>query len=879
MILPGNSQDFSRQKTVWAIILITAAGLLATGWIFKEARQHELDTFSSGFENNAATRAHLIEYRLRDCLLVAETLVQLFQASELVEPREFKAFTQPLLERTPEISAIGWVVAVPDEGRATFEEYCRGLLHRGFYIFERRAGKDAVPAGERETFYPLVHMESSDSTYSQYIGFNMGSVPEILSGLEKAGATGKPVMSRNADVLMNGRQAVSILVPFGREGLPENTGDQPPGAIQGFAVAILQKDTLLGSLFKDLGPDGSEYMLCDATDPGEKLPIAHSAPDLSIKGSWESALLPAGPNFLWMFDIADRTLCFEIKAGPEYMERNYPLVFWLFLPAGVCSTLLLVLYLSSITSQRERLEHMVAERTEELRKSEEQYSRLVDTIPDLVVRTDLEGKILFVNDYTLELSGYAGEELVGSSVLLFLAPEDRDRAVQDNLLMHERRLGPQEYDLIMKDGRKIPFEINGDILRNEDGTPFGHVLLCRDITQRRQAEQEKGLLQTRLLQAQKMESIGTLAGGIAHDFNNILSSVLGYSGLAKLRLEEGKPLTDEVDQIMKAGLRARDLIKQILTFSRQAEIHKDEVMIVPIIKETVKLLRASIPATIEIHQNYASSSAVVMADPTQIHQIIMNLFTNAAYAMKEKGGELTVDLREVRLDQGSISRFPGLEPGRYVRISIMDTGSGMPADIIGKIFDPFFSTKERGEGTGMGLSVVHGIVKDMGGTILVYSEPGLGTTFHILLPICKGDASHAADGEQGLKKGSGRILFVDDEEGLLESGQGILEHAGYHVTTYTDAQEALNAFRKNPGAFDLVLTDLTMPKMTGLELAEHIHDIRQDLPIILCTGFGYNIPDKRIIRAGIRDLVMKPMIPDELTEVVFHAMHPQKPSK
>nr|HOO46048.1 ATP-binding protein [Deltaproteobacteria bacterium] len=505
------------------------------------------------------------------------------------------------------------------------------------------------------------------------------------------------------------------------------------------------------------------------------------------------------------------------------------------------------------------------------------YSRLVTTIPDFIIQTSDDGTIVFVNDHALELSGYSREELVGSSMLTFIAPEDLDRAIENNLLRRSKWLGPQEYDLIMKDGRRISFEINGDTLRNPDGTPSGSVYLCRDITQRKLAEQEMAKFQARLIQAQKMESIGTLAGGIAHDFNNILSSVLGYAELARMKNDGGESIQEDIKQIIKAGIRARDLVKQILAFSRQSEIKKEAITITPIVKEAIKLLRASLPSTIEIRQNITAPAATVLADPTQMHQIVMNLSTNAAHAMKDKGGVLMVDIHEVLLDMDSVQRYPGFEPGRYLLMSVSDTGTGIPENTIGKIFDPFFTTKDRGEGTGMGLSVVHGIIKEMGGSITVYSEPGIGTTFHILLPIVGSGTVQVEDEGTALKRGSGRILFVDDEVGILESGRKILERLGYSVAVFASPMEALGVFRKDTGAFDLVLTDLTMPKMTGIELSGLIHETRPDIPIVLCTGFGSLIPEERMRQVGIHAMVMKPMIVSELADVVSRTLKLDNP--
>jgi len=391
-------------------------------------------------------------------------------------------------------------------------------------------------------------------------------------------------------------------------------------------------------------------------------------------------------------------------------------------------------------------------------------------------------------------------------------------------------------------------------------------------TRMKEIEEERQRLQTRLMQVQKLEAIGTLAGGIAHDFNNILSTVLGYTELAKLKLEQGQAIAGELDEVLKAGIRARDLVRQILTFSRRAEIQRTPLLIVPLIKETVKFLKASLPATVEIRQHLTDSQSLILADPTQIHQVLMNLCTNAMHAMPD-GGRLEIRLDELDLDEELSLAYKGLKPGRYLRLSISDNGRGIPPGIIDKIFDPFFTTKGRGEGSGMGLAVVHGIVADMHGAVAVDSQPGQGTTFHVLFPALEGVVDTRDQAPEALRNGHGRILFVDDEEGVLASGRGILEHLGYEVDAFASAAAALESFALNPAAFDLVLTDMTMPKMTGLEFAALIRKIRPGIPIMLSTGFSVVLSEERIARLGIQALIMKPLVAGELAEAVYHALH------
>jgi signal transduction histidine kinase/ActR/RegA family two-component response regulator len=392
--------------------------------------------------------------------------------------------------------------------------------------------------------------------------------------------------------------------------------------------------------------------------------------------------------------------------------------------------------------------------------------------------------------------------------------------------------------------------------------------IATDITRLKVLETESQSIQTRLQQAQKMEAIGTLAGGIAHDFNNILTAVLGYTEIALMGLEKSSPVSRNLQQVLQAGNRARDLVKQILTFSRQTELESKPVQVSLIVEEALKLMRASLPSTITIQQRLQSRSAV-LADPTQIHQVIINLCTNAAHAMRERGGDLSVSLEDVDPDTAFFSEHPELAPGSYQKLTVGDSGAGMPPDVMARIFDPFFTTKQRGEGTGMGLSVVLGIVKSHKGAITVESRAGMGTTFHVFFPIAQRVAMEPAlDHAAALPRGHERILLVDDEEAIIDLGQRMLEHLGYKVTTRSSGASAFKLFLQNPWRFDLVITDMTMPKMTGEELATKLLLIRRDIPIILCTGYSANISKERARSIGIGEFVMKPIVIGKLARTV-----------
>ena len=510
---------------------------------------------------------------------------------------------------------------------------------------------------------------------------------------------------------------------------------------------------------------------------------------------------------------------------------------------------------------------------EELRNSEERNRRLIESLTDAILVRRGEF-ITFANPAALRLFRAAAmEELVGRRYLDLVHPDDRAvSAERCRKNMEERWLAPlREHRIIALDGAVVDVESTGVPIQHHGETQIFGVF--RDITSRKQADLEKAKLETQLRQAQKMEAIGTLAGGIAHDFNNILSVIIGNAEMLGMSAEISPSTSREnVAPILAASSRAKKLVSQILAFSRQGEQQKLLVNLKAVIKETVAFLRSSLPATIELTHYIHPEAGTVLADPTQMQQVLMNLCTNAAHAMEDAGGRLKITLDNATLTEADSRLAADLAPGRYVKVSVSDTGHGMEARVRERIFDPYFTTKGPGKGTGLGLSVVHGIVTSHGGVIQVDSEPGAGTTFHVYLPRTDGVEREEARTPEPLPRGTEKVLMVDDEPALAHLGKQMLEMLGYRVEVRTSPVEALEFFRADPDRFDAVITDMTMPQLTGLNLAREILAIRPALPIVLCTGFSEQADEVRAHSAGVRSFLFKPLVIAELAKTLRNAL-------
>jgi PAS domain S-box-containing protein len=524
---------------------------------------------------------------------------------------------------------------------------------------------------------------------------------------------------------------------------------------------------------------------------------------------------------------------------------------------------------------RDELELRVQKRTAQLRESEKMAldrMREIETYYHMapiglcILDTDLH--YLRINELLAGWNGMPASEHVGRAL----------REVIPRLADQAERIARQ----VIETGKPVTnVEMTGESLdqssirktwltgwhprKDSAGSVVGISVAVQEITQQRDLENQ-------LRQSQKMEAIGTLAGGIAHDFNNMLAAILGFTEMALEDVADRPDVKRNLQNVSKAAMRARDLVKQILTFSRKTTHERNPLPLLPLINETVQLLRASIPATIEIKFTATATSDRILAAPIEIQQILMNLATNASLAMQEKGGTLDVSLTDINFEPDSPVFGANVSPGEYVQLVVKDTGTGMSPGVMKRVFEPFFTTREAGRGTGMGLSVVYGIVKDLQGTITVESELGVGSTFSVLLPKVKTDVQTEVVRPVGIPGGNEGILFVDDEEMLVEWGRVTLERLGYKVTAMTDSREALKAFSNDPSLFDLVITDHAMPQIAGAQLAKKLVNVREDIPIILCTGHSDTISSESAGEIGVREFLTKPVSKQELADAVRRAL-------
>jgi len=521
-------------------------------------------------------------------------------------------------------------------------------------------------------------------------------------------------------------------------------------------------------------------------------------------------------------------------------------------------------YLMSIAAIQAASEIFSMRAEKELRESRDEWESSFNAIEDIVTIQDKEMRIIRANRAAAKYLGVGVEYLIGKHCYEIFRGKSNPCANCPELKTLSDKL--HHSGIIRHENTGRVFIVSTSAIVDEKDEIKNIVHVAKDITVQKELEEK-------LYQARKMEAIGTLAGGIAHDFNNILTTVLGYAELLKDDIITGRATTDKIDKVIKGALRARDLVSQILTFSRKSIQQPLPLKPHLIINESLKLLRSSMPATVEITQDIDKECSMITADPTKLQQILVNLCTNALQAMKNQKGVLKVSLRDMELTRHDLLSEKHARPGTFVELAVSDTGHGIEEAYLKRIFEPYFTTKGLGKGVGLGLSLVHGIVRDHGGVIRVETEVNKGSTFRIYFPAIKETFQEAStQSADTLPTGTERILVVDDEPGIAELEREGLQRLGYRVKVCSDSSEAFQLFCSDPMEFDLVLTDQTMPHLTGSELAQRIMKVRKDIPVILCTGYSVAIDEDRAKSMGIREFVMKPIEMKDLARIVRNVL-------
>ncbi len=608
------------------------------------------------------------------------------------------------------------------------------------------------------------------------------------------------------------------------------------------------------------------------------------AQDMVGKGSYEYAIPFYGDRRPM---LANMVLGDEVNTGPKYISLKHRgdsilAEGYVQTPQGTICIMAKAspIYDSSgtvvgaIETIRDITERKKAQKA--LRQSEERFRAMAEASPVVFWMTspDPLQKVIYASPAFERVFGHTCEELSLDPGIWFkcIHPQDKDQ-VRSLTEGKTESACDFEFRIVRPDGAVRWIRVRVAPILDHAGKTVLLSGIAEDLTEQKHAEQENKIYEERLAKAQKLEAIGTLAGGIAHDFNNILSAVIGYTELALDDIPRGDPAARSLREVLKAGDRAKDLVSQILTFSRQVRTERKVVRVHFVVKEAMKLLRSSIPSTIAITQDIDPHSPAVFADPTQIHQVVMNLCTNAYQAMMDQGGTLTVGLAPTELDTALARGIPQIEPGIYLHLWVSDTGCGMDQETLDRIFEPFFTTKKKGKGTGLGLATVHGIVTDLSGAVTVSSVKGSGSTFDVYLPACKGEDRKDKTRGDTVPRGNGeRILFVDDESAILAFAESMIEQMGYSVSTHSSSVQALDVFSRDPHAFDLVITDQTMPLLTGADLAGKMREIRGDIPIILITGFSEIVSAEQAREQGISVYLEKPFTRKSLAAAISRAL-------
>ena len=817
-----------RAGPVLLAVFVAAFSLGITAWLWQHDRDADEAGLRASFDAGLRQTAGRIEQRIASYDQMLRGVQGLFMASGVVDRASFDTYVDALLAGS-DFSGLQSITYGPLVSAA-------GLA---LHVARQRAGGepdyDVTPPGDRPAYAPVTYIAPDSGGASRVLGYDLYTEPTRRVALEQARDSGASVITGRLRLVTETQPGTQyaflmILPLYAKDAAIDNVAARR-AALTGWVWAAFKVDELMSSLYGESLP-GLEVRLYDGV---------RTDADALIYGDPHVAGAPAESRFSAQEYIAigGHSWTLAVRSTPGFEQRFSRSSAHVIAVAGISLSLLLALLAWQLATARARAYGVARAMTQELRSSEERYRRIVETANEGIWLVDVAGHISFANPKLLEMLGRASGDVLGRPLAEFLGEGGR---------------------LHRDDGSDLWVAVSSAPIADADGAPTGVLGMATDITERRQSRAKRETLEAQLRESQKMEAIGTLAGGIAHDFNNILAAILGNVALTRQHLGRDAAAAGTLDQIERAGVRARSLVQKILAFSRMQPHAPVTQALRPLVEDAMPMLRSTLPTQVELRTVLAADTLLVDADAIHVEQILMNLCTNAWHAMQGRAGRITIGLERVDLSADAAKAIGELQPGGHAHLWVADTGTGMPEATRARVFEPFFTTKPVGAGTGLGLSVVHGIVVAHHGAIVVESYLGRGTTFDLYFPLRTGEPTAVAEVPSAVvaPRGTGQhVVVVDDDPAMLLMVDRLLQNAGYRVSTYERPLEALDAILATPGDVDLVVSDHNMPGMTGLDLAERLAQRLPGLPVLISSGYLTDEMRLAASRLGVRGLMQK----------------------
>jgi PAS domain S-box-containing protein len=845
-----------RSSVLPLLVLLVSLGATTVTWYGLKAQAEA--SAADDFDGEARQIAANVEARARAYQESLQAVVALFATSRVITRDDWRRFVDGLeLHRDhPGVEMIGFAKQLDAHQLAAHEQQMRAQDLPDYHVW---------PAGQRDEYVAVTFIEPFSGTTRRLLGYDMLADPISRSAMQQARDSDIVSLSKRWNPAASAGSAspstVLMFAPLYSPDHPQSGGDHENSSV-GYVYAAVHCDDFIADVLRNSVIDvGLAVYDGKQTSPDSLLYANARARDVMgalSKPAFRTSLPVMVAGHEWTLQL------FSEPYEQAVPQRQLPL---LALAAGIPLSFLLFGIAWSQATLRARAVRIAQDMTQSLRAQ----AGLLDLTHDAVFLRDRRNVIRYWNRAASDTYGFSAEEAIGRTAddllhtKLPLPPEQLWHELEttdrwEGELVHTRR-----------DGSEIIVASRWAVQRDSHGAIEAILETNNDITEHRREQEERRRLEASLMQASKLEALGTLAGGIAHDFNNILGAILGYGEMAQSEAAQGSALRRYVDSVMSAGQRAKSLVARILAFSRSGLGQRLAVHVQSVVTEALDLLSTSLPDDVRLERNLAAGDAAVIGDPTQIHQVVLNLGTNAIHAMKT-GGTLTVRLDVITIAAPVTLVTGAIDRGEYVRLAVSDTGLGIEPNLRDRIFDPFFTTKGVGVGTGLGLSLVHGIAADLGGGVNVLSEPGRGTTFDVYLP-CSGRVTRVEPEREALPLGNGEtVMLVDDEEVLVRLGEEMIARLGYEPVGYTSPAEALQAFQANPQRFDVVLSDETMPGMTGSQLAQAIRSIRADVPILLMSGYAAAPLAARAADIGASEVLNKPLVARDMARSLEAAL-------